>query len=102
MATEKTFDCVGTSNLFGNVKMRYANGLAARVKVLKYHGHTEIELHQLPHPMTKEDAKKWYDEMKAQAAAEAEPEDMAEEPEMAEEAAQPEMAEEPEELTNAA
>jgi truncated hemoglobin YjbI len=79
MANEKTFDCVGTSNLHGNVKMRYANGLAARVKVLKYHGHTEIELHQLPHPMTKEDAKKWYDEMKAQQAQ------VAEEPEEAEE-----------------
>jgi len=53
---EKTFTVAGTSNLNGVVKFRFANDLAARVKVLVKNGHTDVKLVELPEPMTKADA----------------------------------------------
>lgn len=52
---EKLFTVAGTSNLNGTVKFRFANDMS-RVKVLEYHGHTEVQLIQLPTAMTKADA----------------------------------------------
>ena len=53
----KLFTVAGTSNLEGVVKFRVANGTAkARAAVLTRSGHTDIQLQDLPKPMTKEDA----------------------------------------------
>ena len=53
----KLFTVAGTSNLEGVVKFRVANGTAkARTAVLTRSGHTDIQLQDLPKPMTKEDA----------------------------------------------
>jgi hypothetical protein len=53
----KLFTVAGTSNLEGVVKFRVANGsAAARTKVLERSSHTDIQLQDLPKPMTKEDA----------------------------------------------
>ena len=52
----KTFTVAGTSNLNGVVKFRFANDLKGRIKVLERNGHTDIDLRELPEPMTKEAA----------------------------------------------
>lgn len=52
---EKTFSHAGVSTLNGVVKARFAND-AARVKVLQKNGHKDIDLMELPYPMTKLDA----------------------------------------------
>lgn len=53
----KLFTVAGTSVLDGILKFRVANGHAlARTKVLEKNGHTNIDLRDLPKPMTKEDA----------------------------------------------
>lgn len=57
---EKTFTVAGTSVREGVLTLRYANGAAAdRYKVLDKGGHTNILLHDLPNPMTREEAKEW-------------------------------------------
>jgi len=53
MATEKMFTVVGTSSQNGSVKVRFANDLVSRIKNLNKHGHTDINLVELPKPMTK-------------------------------------------------
>jgi hypothetical protein len=50
----KTFTVAGTSNLNGVVKFRFANDLKSRIAVLTRNGHTDIDLRELPEPMTKE------------------------------------------------
>lgn len=53
----KLFTVAGTSVNEGVLKFRVANGgAAARIKVLEKNGHTEINLQDLPKPMSKEDA----------------------------------------------
>ena len=52
MSTEKKFAVAGVSTLSGKTKVRFAND-AARVKILVKHGHTDIELIDLPREMTK-------------------------------------------------
>jgi hypothetical protein len=50
----KTFTIAGYSNLNGRVKLRVATGaVARRVAVLKSAGHTDINLIELPNPMTR-------------------------------------------------
>lgn len=51
----KSFTHAGVSRLNGTFKVRFAND-AMRVKVLAKGGHTDIDLIELKHPMTKEDA----------------------------------------------
>lgn len=51
----KSFTHAGVSRLNGAFKVRFAND-ALRVKVLAKGGHTDIDLIELKHPMTKEDA----------------------------------------------
>lgn len=53
---EKLFTVAGTSNLNGVTKMRFANDLKSRIKILERNGHTEIQLFELPRAMTKADA----------------------------------------------
>jgi len=53
-ATEKLFTVAGTArNADGTVKARFANDLVARIKILNKAGCTEINLVELPQPMTK-------------------------------------------------
>jgi hypothetical protein len=55
MATvEKMFTVAGTAtNADGTVKARFANDLVARIKILNKAGCTNINLIELPSPMTK-------------------------------------------------
>ncbi len=53
----KLFTIAGYSNLNGRVKLRVATGtVARRTAVLKSAGHTDINLVELPQPMTRADA----------------------------------------------
>ena len=52
MATDKKFAVAGVSTLNGKTKIRFAND-AMRVKILQKQGHTDIDLIDLPHEMTK-------------------------------------------------
>jgi len=49
----KTFTYAGVSTLKGVTKVRFAND-ALRVKVLAKNGHTDIDMIDLPEPMTKD------------------------------------------------
>lgn len=51
----KSFSHAGVSKLNGEFKVRYAND-STRVKVLMKNGHTDIDIVELKHPMTKEEA----------------------------------------------
>lgn len=50
-----TFTHAGVSRLNGEMKVRFAND-QMRIKVLAKNGHKDIDLVELKHPMTKEDA----------------------------------------------
>ena len=53
----KLFTIAGYSNLNGRVKLRVATGtIARRAAVLKSSGHTDINLVELPQPMTRSEA----------------------------------------------
>ena len=49
------FSHAGVSKLNGEFKVRFAND-ALRTKVLIKNGHTDIDIIELKHPMSKEDA----------------------------------------------
>ena len=53
MTTEKTFTVAGTATQNGVTKARFANDLVARIKILNKAGCTDINLIELPTPMTK-------------------------------------------------
>jgi hypothetical protein len=54
MSAEKLFTVAGTArNADGTVKARFANDLVARIKILNKAGCTDINLVELPQPMTK-------------------------------------------------
>lgn len=57
--TNKTFTVAGTSVLNGQTKIRFANNLVDRIKVLHKNAHTEINLIDLPQAMTKADVCKF-------------------------------------------
>jgi hypothetical protein len=50
-----TFAYAGVSRLNGSMKVRFAND-QMRVKILQKNEHTDIDIVQLKHPMSKEDA----------------------------------------------
>ena len=57
MATEKLFTVAGTAtNSDGTVKVRFANDLVARIKILNKNNCTNINLVELPRAMTKMEA----------------------------------------------
>lgn len=59
--SEKLFTVVGTAlNANGTAKVRWANDLVARIKILDKAGCTKIDLRETPEPMTKLDALEWY------------------------------------------
>jgi len=43
----------------GNYRVRVANDFAGRIKILVRGGHTDVELRELPEPMTKGEAAAW-------------------------------------------
>ena len=51
-----TFTVVGVSTQYGVTKVRFANDLASRVKLLSKGGHSPLELMELPKAMTKAEA----------------------------------------------
>lgn len=54
MSADKLFTVAGTAkNADGTVKARFANDLVARIKILNKSGCTDINLMELPQPMTK-------------------------------------------------
>jgi len=52
MATDKKFAVAGVSTLNGKTKIRFANDVM-RIKILAKNGHTDVNLIELPHEMTK-------------------------------------------------
>jgi|GEM_PF-4682555 len=59
--TEKTFTVVGTAiNADGTIKVRWANDLVARIKILDKAGCTDIDLIELDEGMTKLDAAEYF------------------------------------------
>jgi hypothetical protein len=53
MATEKLFTVAGTATHKGITKVRFANDLVARIKILNKAGATDINLVELPKAMSK-------------------------------------------------
>lgn len=64
MATNKLFTVVGVSTYHGLTKARWANDLVARIKIFNKEGHTNVDLVELPQPMDKLDAVKYYFDLK--------------------------------------
>lgn len=62
MASEKMFTVAGTATHNGVTKVRFANDLVARIKILNKAGATNINLIELPEPMTKLQALKYLSE----------------------------------------
>ncbi len=61
--TEKLFTVAGTArNADGTVKARFANDLVARIKILNKAGCTDVNLTELPKPMTKLEALQYLQE----------------------------------------
>jgi hypothetical protein len=56
MKQENLFTVAGTSNRQSEVKVRFANDLVSRIKALHRAGHTDVNLVELPKPMTKLEA----------------------------------------------
>jgi len=50
------FTIAGVSTLNGQTKVRFANDMVGRVKMLVKSGHTNIDLYELPEPMSKAEA----------------------------------------------
>jgi len=58
--SEKTFTVVGTAvNADGTMKMRWANDLASRIKILLKAECDDINLHEMPKGLTKLAAAQW-------------------------------------------
>lgn len=58
--TDKLFTIAGTSTVDGVNTLRFATGkVKVREGVLRRAGHTDINLRELPRPMTKQDAAAW-------------------------------------------
>lgn len=55
MATDKRYSVAGVSTLNGQTKIRFAND-TMRIKILAKNGHTDVDLVELPHEMTKAEA----------------------------------------------
>lgn len=60
--TEKLFTVAGTATHKGVTKVRFANDLVARIKILNKAGCTNVNLIELPEPMTKLQALKYLSE----------------------------------------
>lgn len=56
---EKLYTVAGTATNRGITKVRFANDIVSRVKILAKAGCTDIDLVELPHAMTKLEALQW-------------------------------------------
>jgi hypothetical protein len=56
MKQENLFKVAGTSSHNGEIKVRFANDLVSRIKALHRAGHTDVNLVELPKPMSKLEA----------------------------------------------
>lgn len=56
---EKLYTVAGTATNRGITKVRFANDIVSRVKILAKAGCTDIDLVELPQPMTKLEALAW-------------------------------------------
>ena len=59
MSNDKLFTVAGTATHKGVTKVRFANDLVARIKILSKAGATDVNLVELPEPMTKLQALKY-------------------------------------------
>jgi hypothetical protein len=64
MATTKKFTVVGVSTYHSHTKVRWGNDLVARIKIFSKNGHTDVDLIELPQPMLKLDAARYYQAQK--------------------------------------
>jgi hypothetical protein len=55
MATSKTYSVAGVSTQNGTTKVRFANDLVNRIKILTKNEHTDIELIEMGSEMTKQE-----------------------------------------------
>ena len=55
---EKTYTVAGYSTLFGERKLRVANSMGRRAVLMRC-GHKDVELQELPYPMTREQAEEF-------------------------------------------
>lgn len=62
MSADKLFTVAGTATHNGVTKVRFANDLVARIKILNKAGATNINLIELPNAMTKLEALKYLTE----------------------------------------
>ena len=62
MADNKLYTVAGTAEQYGMTKVRFANDFVSRIKILDKNGCTNIQLFELPEPMTKLDALRWLKE----------------------------------------
>ena len=62
MADNKLYTVAGTAEQHGMTKERFANDFVSRIKILDKNGCTNIQLFELPEPMTKLDALRWLKE----------------------------------------
>ena len=62
MADNKLYTVAGTAEQHGMTKVRFANDFVSRIKILDKNGCTNIQLFELPEPMTKLDALQWLKE----------------------------------------
>ena len=62
MTDNKLYTVAGTAEQHGLTKVRFANDFVARIKILDKNGCTNIQLFELPKPMTKLDALKYLKE----------------------------------------
>ena len=63
MASEKLYTVAGTATHNGITKVRFANDLVARIKILTKAGAADINLVELPKPMTKLEALQYLQEL---------------------------------------
>ena len=69
MADNKLYTVAGTAEQHGMTKVRFANDFVARIKILDKNGCTNIQLFELPEPMTKLDALKYLKELNLEGDA---------------------------------
>ena len=62
MADNKLYTVAGTAEQHGITKVRFANDFVSRIKILDKNGCTNIQLFELPEPMTKLGALQWLKE----------------------------------------
>jgi len=59
--TERLYNYVGTATTAtGVIKMRYTDNLTRYTYTMEQRGDTDINMHELPHPMARDEALAWF------------------------------------------